>query len=144
GLLTAIGTLTLICSLEASLSADCEVELLLEPHCLWLTFGSPLPALAPSSPATSAEGPAAPGFCWFSCSVLLWFAEYALFSALFDWFTSPLFDPGLLTATGTLTLVCSLSASLSADCEVELLFEPDWLWLTFGSPLPELPPSLLV
>ncbi len=62
--------------------------------------------------------------CWV---LLLFFAEL-LVSLLLDWLTSPLFDPALSTEIGTLTLVCSLEAELSADWLVLLEFDADWLW----------------
>src|SRR2546421_202363 len=130
GLLTATGTWTLACRELASLEADWLVLFSLFADWVWSSFCPPSPPEGSPPRLTDTPVAAAPWFCWFCCSVLLWFAEDALFSALLDWFTSPLFDPGLLTATGTLTLVCSLSASLSADCEVELLFDPDWLCST--------------
>src|SRR5207248_1074311 len=144
------GTLTFSCSLSASLSADCEVELLFDADWVWSTFCPPLPpegclpSHGPLWPLTAPPVAAAPWFWPLPCSVLLQFAEVALFSALLDWFTSPLFPPRLSSAPGTLTFSCSLSASLSADCEVELLLEAHWLWLTSWPPFPpdgSLPPE---
>src|SRR4029077_11676423 len=103
---------------------------------VWSTFCPPSPPEGYPRRLTDTPAAAALWFCWFCCSVLLWVREEALFSALLDWFTSPLFDPGLLTATGTLTLVCSLSASLEADCSVLFSLLAAWLCSPCCPPLP--------
>src|SRR5436189_168028 len=81
---------------------------------------------------------AAPWFCSFCWSVSLLFLEDALFSAPFHWCTSPLFDPGLATVTGALTLTCSELALLAADWSVLLSLLADWLCSTSW---PEPPPQ---
>src|SRR5207248_11045561 len=82
---------------------------------------------------------AAPWFCSFCWSVRLLLLEYALFSALLPWLTSPLFDPGLSTVTGALTLTWCDEASLDADCSVLFWLLADWVWSTCWPPLPPSP-----
>src|SRR5207302_1892574 len=121
-----IGTLTLACRELASLEADWLELFSLFADWVWSTFCPPSPPEGSPPRLTDTPVAAAPWFCWFSCSVLLWFAEDALFSALLDWFTSPLFAYGLLTAIGALTLACCELASLEADCSVLFSFAAVW------------------
>src|SRR5207248_315691 len=101
----------------------------------------PQPSAAPFVTSTAA----APWFCSFCWSVVVLLCEVALFSALLHWLTSPLFDPGLSTVTGALTLTCSELASLEAVWLVLFSLLADWLCSTSWPEPPQepLPPRSL-
>src|SRR5205085_9630715 len=137
----AFGTLSLCCSLSASLSAPCRRSFQLASGPPWPPSRPPRPHGGSPPPLTVTPVAAPPWFCWFSCWVSLELAEYALFSALLDWLTSPLFEYGLLTAIGTLTFVCCELASLGADCAVLFWLLAVWVCSTCWPPLPLSPAS---